>query len=355
MVQNTIVRNKEISMKAKGLYLIIQSYITMPDGEWKKSFFENQVCEGRDSFNSAWKELCDAGYLKAYVIHEGKGTTREYELLEEPDNGPAVIHISSKSAENKGSHQHTENPLVDKNGTDNQHTENQVVDNQDVENQVVDNPHAINNTKQNNTNNYNINNSNNSLNTNEREREELNSAVHLSGNFCLGEEIENRLAEQFEVNTEIPVDLAFDTEEMTKVIMYLSDWNECIANQDALFCESYRLVVENLIELATMLDAQTIKGRSLSYNSVIYILNDIMKCDIADDERKLKFFVTRTVEKYMDILKHKTVGNQKKYIRSVIVDNFGTYRMEWEASIQKSSYDFSKPKKKVDDFSWLED
>lgn len=189
----------------------------------------------------------------------------------------------------------------------------------------------------------------------EREREELNPAVHLSGNFCLSEEVENRLAEQFEINPDIPVGLAYDTEEMTKVIMYLSDWNECIASQDVLFRESYRLVVENLIELATMLDAQTIKGRNLSYNSVIYILNDIMKCDIADEDRKLKFFVTRTVEKYMDILKHKTVGNQKKYIRSVIVDNFGTYRMEWEASIQKSSYDFSKPKKKVDDFSWLED
>ena len=43
VVQNAIVRDRNVSMKAKGLYLIIQSYITMPDKVWKKSDFLKMV------------------------------------------------------------------------------------------------------------------------------------------------------------------------------------------------------------------------------------------------------------------------------------------------------------------------
>ena len=96
-VQNSVARDKNISMKAKGLYLIIQSYITMPDKEWHKNDFTNMVAEGKSAFDSAWKELKDAGYLKVYIYSNGKGTRREYELLDEAKDGPSEIYVRANS------------------------------------------------------------------------------------------------------------------------------------------------------------------------------------------------------------------------------------------------------------------
>ena len=39
MVMNEVARDKRLSLRAKGLYLLVQSYITMPDKEWKKKDF----------------------------------------------------------------------------------------------------------------------------------------------------------------------------------------------------------------------------------------------------------------------------------------------------------------------------
>ncbi len=40
VIQNEITRDTGISLKAKGLYLIIQAYITMPDKKWQKKISE---------------------------------------------------------------------------------------------------------------------------------------------------------------------------------------------------------------------------------------------------------------------------------------------------------------------------
>ena len=62
-VQNAVAKNTDISLKAKGLYLLIQAFITMPDVSWKKSDFEAMCKEGTKAFNSAWDELKNKGYL----------------------------------------------------------------------------------------------------------------------------------------------------------------------------------------------------------------------------------------------------------------------------------------------------
>ncbi len=86
MIQNNVLRNRKLSLSAKGLYSLIQSYITMPDKVWLKQDFEKMCeAEGKKKFDNIWKELVDAGFLKVYITSTGKGTTREYDLLEEPD------------------------------------------------------------------------------------------------------------------------------------------------------------------------------------------------------------------------------------------------------------------------------
>lgn len=95
-VQNNIVRDKEISLKAKGLYLSIQSCITMPNTVWKKDDFFARCCEGEKAFESAWNELKEKGFLKTHMkIVEGHFSP-EYELLDQKQIGPHTLYYNSR-------------------------------------------------------------------------------------------------------------------------------------------------------------------------------------------------------------------------------------------------------------------
>lgn len=82
-VSNQALRDKALSLRAKGLYALIQSYITIPDFVLYKQTLINMGLEGKDAFESAWKELKNRGYLvqKRGKNSEGK-FIYEYELLD---------------------------------------------------------------------------------------------------------------------------------------------------------------------------------------------------------------------------------------------------------------------------------
>lgn len=87
MVSNSIIRDSKISLKAKGLYALIQSYITIENFTLYKSFLMSKCVEGERAFNSAWQELKDTGYLKMYKFRgkHSKTFSYEYELLDVPE------------------------------------------------------------------------------------------------------------------------------------------------------------------------------------------------------------------------------------------------------------------------------
>lgn len=95
VVQNEITRDNTISLKAKGLYLVIQAYITMPDKKWTKEDFLNLAKEGRKAFDTAWQELKDNGYLRVHFMPDNGKWRAEYELLDEPDPGPHTLYYNS--------------------------------------------------------------------------------------------------------------------------------------------------------------------------------------------------------------------------------------------------------------------
>lgn len=95
VVQNEITKDTNISLKAKGLYLVIQAYISMPDKKWTKEDFRNLTKEGKKAFDSAWKELKDFGYLKVHFMPDNGKWQAEYELLDEPDLGPHTLYHKS--------------------------------------------------------------------------------------------------------------------------------------------------------------------------------------------------------------------------------------------------------------------
>ena len=50
VVQNSVTKDNNISLRAKGLYVLMQTYITMPDRKYKKSEFMKMVPEGKCTF-----------------------------------------------------------------------------------------------------------------------------------------------------------------------------------------------------------------------------------------------------------------------------------------------------------------
>jgi len=99
-ISNNVLRDTKMSLKGKGLYSIIQSYITIENFILYKTTLKKQCKEGNKAFESAWKELKDRGYLVQYRLRDKKGNFYyEYDLLDNvhtPEKGSADNAPSGK-------------------------------------------------------------------------------------------------------------------------------------------------------------------------------------------------------------------------------------------------------------------
>lgn len=95
-ISNTALWDDNLSLKAKGLYSLIQSLITIPNMDLRIWKIKAKCKEKDKAFESSWSELKKNGYLKQYRIPSGaKGAFKyEYDLLFEPDlKTKAVINL----------------------------------------------------------------------------------------------------------------------------------------------------------------------------------------------------------------------------------------------------------------------
>lgn len=101
-VSNAAMRDPNLSLKAKGLYALINSYIDIPDFELYKGFLMKQCMEGKAAFQSSWDELKKAGYLIQHQVRNGNRFTYEYELLDTPNDNSQ--HTDFQDTENEDAH-----------------------------------------------------------------------------------------------------------------------------------------------------------------------------------------------------------------------------------------------------------
>lgn len=137
IISNGILKNKQISYKAKGLMCVC---LSLPDG-WAFSIpgLSSLSTDGRVSIEGAIKELKKFGYLVVTKERTEKGNFRFiYTFYENPlnegvlsdvENPPREIHCGKSTAENR----HLLN-------TNNENTNNQELNNQDFENVNVFSP-----------------------------------------------------------------------------------------------------------------------------------------------------------------------------------------------------------------------
>lgn len=82
-VSDDILRDESLSLKAKGLYILIQSYLVGRNNTVLKNDLKSNCKEGEKAFESAWKELKNSGYLIQYKLKDKIDGTfyYEYELV----------------------------------------------------------------------------------------------------------------------------------------------------------------------------------------------------------------------------------------------------------------------------------
>lgn len=93
-VSNVALRDEDLSLKAKGLLALIESYLSLENFTLYKQFLINKSKDGETAFRGAWKELKDKGYLIQYKLqnNETKQFYYEYEICDNPgvENQPVA-------------------------------------------------------------------------------------------------------------------------------------------------------------------------------------------------------------------------------------------------------------------------
>lgn len=112
-VSNIALRDEKLSLKAKGLLSLIESYISLENFILYKQFLINKSTDGETSFRGAWKELKDNGYLIQHRLkdNETKQFYYEYEVCDNPyvENPPTAQTSIKPYVENP----HVASPLVE--------------------------------------------------------------------------------------------------------------------------------------------------------------------------------------------------------------------------------------------------
>lgn len=119
ILDNTCIQDNRLSWKAKGLHTYLMS---LPE-DWKicLSDLVNRSVDGRDSMNTAIKELENFGYLKRVIERKENGCFKHfcYVVFECPENQEI-----NDSCDDTNNQPFTENPLMDKPIVEKPFTEN---------------------------------------------------------------------------------------------------------------------------------------------------------------------------------------------------------------------------------------
>lgn len=85
-VSNVALRDETMSLKAKGLLALIESYLSLDNFILYKDFLMSKSLDGETSFRGAWKELKEHGYLIQYKLKDEatKQFYYEYEICDNP-------------------------------------------------------------------------------------------------------------------------------------------------------------------------------------------------------------------------------------------------------------------------------
>lgn len=382
VVQNAITRDRTVSLKAKGLYLVIQAYITMPDKKWRKDDFMEISTDGKKAFGSAWDELKEKGFLKVHMLPNGNCWCVEYELLDEPQDGPHTFYYN-KAGEVTKTNIDRANAREEKKIIEENKREQKTVK---IEEDLRTPPFGSNakgsNVKGNNVKGNNAKgiyamgsnakggNNNKSYQTKPNTTTVLNPSINLSSENIAGEIVDNSEKDLTDGQTDIilpcvnldykePMEdwlvddikedlyihdgidkyIKREKEVVIPLIQYLCQWDEKCCRYSEMQLESYVMIVEAICEMILTPVPMILSNQSVSSIDVINQLNKcIRNSDMAHD---LSFFVGMVMERYVRALSEFTIRNPKSYAKSVIWNCFGTYMIDFNSNVEKLIHNYN--------------
>lgn len=339
-VGNSIARDKVLSLKAKGLFLLIQSYINIPDSTWKKSDFQRMAIEGNKAFESAWKELKENGYLKSHIRTNGKNGCQfstEYELLDEPQLGAHTFYYNANG-------ELTKTNLSKETGATGEKRKSKIKKNLRTP-QNGSNANGI-DAMGNNANGDNNNNiiltskttNNNSINLSRENEDGCDYAV-----FGVEKKIEETLMytveDELYKNNGIPYCYAIKKEKMKNVLCVMAGWNVFAQfyHYDKSSERVYVLAVECLYEMATSTKSSQSGNSHISYKNVIDQINKIYR-EHKGETQFLMSFLSSAVEKFVNASRAREISHSKAYMKMVLWNNFCTFEVDWDCFFNHTYY-----------------
>jgi len=323
MASNGAIRDKKLSLKAKGLYTLIQSYITLDTLQLTKSFLMDFCSEKETAFNSAWDELKKSGYLKMHVLPAKKGRfVYEYDLLDEANlDGGAYLYRHDKNGNITSTNLGT-NPLSEANNDHHpdfhpsgKHPTGEHHDGKEGSNIILSRK-----TKNNIA--YNIQ----SINPPAQAKTALSDGLNE-------DELREEIGNDFSQDRSVQYCYHTDERKMLAAVRTLVDWYELTSAHFTTEFEhaTFDMLVDCLADMACDDGKQTYKGSSITYVKVIDQINSVIQCD-----GSLYHFAEQTVDDYIKAASDTEIRDKRKYMKAVIWNSFLTYRVKFESDFART-------------------
>lgn len=95
-IYNEVLRDKSLSLNAKGLFAVIKSFVGLPDFSLSKRRLGYACSDSAYLLNAAWKELKHKGYLQHYFSQSENGAfCHVYNLMQNPSEPVDFVYSPS--------------------------------------------------------------------------------------------------------------------------------------------------------------------------------------------------------------------------------------------------------------------
>ena len=335
MASNAAIRDPKLSLKAKGLYTLIMSYITLLTLTLTKAFLMKCCPEKEHAFNSAWDELKKCGYLKVHFTPSGENNRWcvEYELLDMADPADGVHTYYYNLAGEV-----TATNLTRKARRDNaEPAPEQQADSRTPKN-VGDVPRTPNHRTNGNrtygerTNGNGGNNIILPCNT-KNNTQDNHSFIQQESEGMSEEEIQDKVMEELTIKQAIPYQYASDPKMMECAIHYLTEWEfrhkypflTLDKALDERRMNAFQFCIECLIEMACARQQANYRGTTVSYTDVIDAINhNSDHCT----EGGLSEFLGQVMDDFLNACEKTKIIDIRKYTKSLIWNCFFTYKVK---------------------------
>lgn len=338
---NVVLRSKILTLKEKGLYGVIQSWITLDTIVLTKEYLKQFCCEGDQAFENAWNGLKKNGYIKIHAFQSERGGYRYvYELLDTADLRDGVyLYRYDKSnrltSTNKGPADEELVRQMEKEWEGTEHSVQPFDDHTPEKYPSGKDRNGKNHSSFNPTENRGC-----KLNLyNKTKNKPVNNPPISLWDDGVDEDTAVQVENELYESKSIPCDYAAQPEKMTYAIRFLTGYdfrqNKPYTKNgvpDEAKQNAFNEVVLCLAEMSTDLAETSYHGALVSYSQVIQRLNGIC----TDwEEGGLEEFVEQTLDDFMDATANNKVRNIHKYMKSVIWTSLISFRTKQDAEVNR--------------------